>query len=756
MAGSILGNRVLRKEDPKFLTTGGVYVDDMQSEPLLHGAAHVTFVRSQLAHAIINGIDVSAALEAPGVIAIHTAATLNLLPEASSYNPGVARTLLASDRVRYVGEPVAVIVTEQANQGEDAADLVVIDYEPLEVLVDLEQAMASTTLLYPAAGSNVAVDSTVWGMPDVTGDDFFSDCDVVVKGRFVNQRLAPCPLEVRGSAVAWVDGRLYQWISTQHAQGVRDQINKSDASSNVRVMTPDVGGGFGAKISAYPEEIVLGRVAQAVGRPLRWRETRSESMLSLGHGRAQLQYVTIGGTRDGKVLAYRLEAIQDSGAFVDVGAVLAPACTRPMSSGVYAIPRIECRTKSVVTNTTPIVAYRGAGRPEATAAIERAMDMFAAEIGVDAAEVRRKNLIPRFMEPHTTAIGQAYDVGDYEVALDKVLDASKYSELRTEQATRRQRGDRHQLGIGVSVYVEITSGGTNHEDARIEVLPDGRAIVYTGTSPHGQGHVTAWSMIASEHTGIPMDKIDVVWGDTDIIPDGLGTYGSRSLQLGGAAVHQTAQKLVELARSVAASMLEAAEADVVLDTSRGAFHVAGTPAVAVTWAELATRRAADGGLAISDRFTSGGATFPFGAHVAVVEVDTETGKVTHLKQVACDDAGTVLNPLLLEGQIHGGIAQGSAQALLEEFVYDEDGNPKTGNLAEYAFISAVEAPRIELVPMETPTPRNPLGAKGVGESGTIGSTPAVQSAVVDAVSHLGVRHIDMPTTPERVWRAINQ
>lgn len=756
MAGSILGNRVLRKEDPKFLTTGGVYVDDMQSEPLLHGAAHVTFVRSQLAHAIINGIDLSAALEAPGVIAIHTAATLNLLPEASSYNPGVARTLLASDRVRYVGEPVAVIVTEQANQGEDAADLVVIDYEPLEVLVDLEQAMTSTTLLYPAAGSNVAVDSTVWGMPDVTGDDFFSDCDVVVKGRFVNQRLAPCPLEVRGSAVAWVDGRLYQWISTQHAQGVRDQINKSDASSNVRVMTPDVGGGFGAKISAYPEEIVLGRVAQAVGRPLRWRETRSESMLSLGHGRAQLQYVTIGGTRDGKVLAYRLEAIQDSGAFVDVGAVLAPACTRPMSSGVYAIPRIECRTKSVVTNTTPIVAYRGAGRPEATAAIERAMDMFAAEIGMDAAEVRRKNLIPRFMEPHTTAIGQAYDVGDYEVALDKVLEASRYSELRTEQATRRQRGDRHQLGIGVSVYVEITSGGTNHEDARIEVLPDGRAIVYTGTSPHGQGHVTAWSMIASEHTGIPMDKIDVVWGDTDIIPDGLGTYGSRSLQLGGAAVHQTAQKLVELARSVAASMLEAAEADVVLDTSRGAFHVAGTPAVAVTWAELATRRAADGGLAISDRFTSGGATFPFGAHVAVVEVDTETGKVTHLKQVACDDAGTVLNPLLLEGQIHGGIAQGSAQALLEEFVYDEDGNPKTGNLAEYAFISAVEAPRIELVPMETPTPRNPLGAKGVGESGTIGSTPAVQSAVVDAVSHLGVRHIDMPTTPERVWRAINQ
>ena len=756
MAGSILGNRVLRKEDPKFLTTGGVYVDDMRDEALLAGSAHVTFVRSPLAHAHIRGIDVSDALQAPGVLAVHTAASLNLQPEASSYNPGCARTLLASDRVRYVGEPIAVVVTERADQGEDAADRVIVDYEPIEALVDLEAAMESTTLIYPAAGSNVMVDSTLWGMPGVTGDEFFADCEVVVKGRYMNQRLAPCPLEVRGSAVAWVDGRLYQWISTQHAQGVRDQINKSDPSSSVRVITPDVGGGFGAKISAYPEEIVLGRLAQAVGRPLRWRETRSESMLALGHGRAQLQYVTIGGTRDGKVLAYRLEAIQDCGAFVDVGAVLAPACTRPMSSGVYAIPKIECRTKSVVTNTTPIVAYRGAGRPEATAAIERAIDMFAAEIGKDAAEVRRMNLIAKFNEPHTTAIGQAYDVGDYEAALNKVLAAANYDDLRREQAERRKRNDRNQLGIGVSVYVEITSGGTNHEDARIEVLPDGRAIVYTGTSPHGQGHVTAWSMIASEHTGISMDKIDVVWGDTDIIPEGLGTYGSRSLQLGGAAVHQTAEKLVDLARSIAASALEAAEADVVLDKDRGAFHVVGTPARAVTWGELATRRKADGGLAVAERFTSGGATFPFGAHVAVVEVDTETGKVTHLRQIACDDAGTVLNPLLLEGQIHGGIAQGSAQALLEEFVYDDDGNPKTGNLAEYAFISAVETPRITLVPMATPTPRNPLGAKGVGESGTIGSTPAVQSAVVDAVSHLGVRHIDMPTTPERVWRAMNR
>ena len=755
MAGSILGNRVLRKEDPKFLTTGGVYVDDMNDEQLLAGAAYVTFVRSPLAHAHIRGIDVSEALAAPGVIAVHTAESLGLQPEAATYNPAAARTLLASDRVRYVGEPVAAVITQRPEQGEDAADRVVVDYDPIEALVDLEAAMASSTHLYPAAGSNVVFDTTALGMPGISGDEFFADCEVVVKGRYVNQRVAPCPLEVRGSAVAWVDGRLWQWISTQHAQGVRDQINKSDPSSNVRVITPDVGGGFGAKISAYPEEIVLGRLSRAVGMPLRWRETRSESMLALGHGRAQLQYITIGGTRDGKVLAYQLHAIQDSGAFVDVGAVLAPFCTRPMSSGTYAIPKIECRTTSVVTNTTPIVAYRGAGRPEATAAIERAMDMFAAEIGMDPVEVRRKNLIGKFSQPHTTAIGQEYDVGDYATALDKVLAAADYAALRREQAQRRARGDRMQLGIGVSVYVEITTGGTNEENARIEVLPDGRAIVFTGTSPHGQGHVTAWSMIASERTGIPMDKIEVVWGDTDLVPEGLGTYGSRSLQLGGSAVHVTSVALVEKARALAATALEAAEADIVLDKDRGMFHVAGTPARGVSWAELASSQDDQGGIVQANKFTGGGPTFPFGAHVAVVEVDTETGKVTHLRQVACDDAGTVLNPLLLEGQIHGGIAQGSAQALLEEFVYDEDGNPKTGNLAEYAFISAVEAPRIQLVSLETPTPRNPLGAKGVGESGTIGSTPAVQSAVVDAVAHLGVRHIDMPATPERVWRAIH-
>ncbi len=757
MGGSILGNRVLRKEDPKFLTVGGRYVDDMLDEPLLAGAAHVTYVRSQFAHGNVLSIDSSEALAMPGVIAIFTAADLGLQPSPAPFNPMVARTLLASDKVRWVGECVAVVITEERAQGEDAANAVIVEVEPLEAFVDTEAAMASTTLIYPGAGSNVVFDTTVLGMPDNTGDAYFEGCEVVVKGRFMNQRVAPCPMEVRGSSVAWVDGRLYQWISTQHAQGVKDAVvaqNGLDAA-DVRIITPDVGGGFGAKIGAYSEELLLGELSKRVGRPVCWRETRSESMVALGHGRAQLQYVTIGGSRDGKVSHYQLHAIQDCGAFADMGTILAPFMTRPMSSGVYAIPNIECRTTSVVTNTTPVVAYRGAGRPEATAAIERAMDMFAAEIGMDAAEVRRVNLIPKFLEPHTTAIGQTYDVGNFEVALDKALAAADYPALRADQAARRASGAVKQLGIGVSVYVEITGGvPPMGDDAKIEVLDDGRAIVYTGTSPHGQGHATAFAMITSDQTGIPMDRIELVWGDTDLVPVGGGTMGSRSLQQGGAAVNKAAIELVEQATKLAARLLEADEADIVFEKDSGSFNVIGTPAVSKTWADLAVAMKAEGGLKQSTTFTASSATFPFGAHVAVVEVDTETGQVRHLRHVACDDAGRVLNPLLLDGQIHGGVAQGTAQALLEEVCYDADANPITSNLAEYAMISAAELPSFEVIHMETPTPVNPLGAKGIGESGTIGSTPAVQSAVIDALSHLGVRHIDMPATAERVWRAI--
>ncbi|MEY4392682.1 MAG: hypothetical protein RLZZ544_1391 [Actinomycetota bacterium] len=757
MGGSILGERVLRKEDPKFLTSGGKYVDDLLDEPLLKGALHVTYARSTVAHGTINSIDVSDAIGMPGVVAIYTAADLGLQPAPSSFNPAATRTLLASDKVRYVGEPIAAIISETREQGEDAAELVYADYDVLPAYTDMMQAMApGATLLYDACGSNVVFDTTALGLPENTGDDFFKDCEVVARGTFMNQRVAPCPLEVRGSAVAWVDGRLYQWISTQHAQGALAPVAATNGvdPSQVRILTPDVGGGFGAKIGAYPEEILLGVLSKKVNKPLRWRESRSESMVALGHGRAQLQQVVIGGTKDGKVTHYQLHAFQDSGAWVDMGTILAPFMTRPMSSGVYAIPNIECRTTSVVTNTTPTVAYRGAGRPEATAAIERAMDLFAYELGMDAAEVRRKNLIPKFMEPHTTVVGQTYDVGNYEESLNRALEAADYAGWRKKQATLRAAGGAKQIGIGVSVYVEITGGVGNGEQAKIEILDDGRALIYTGTSPHGQGHATSWAMLASEKTGIPVDRIDLVWGDTDLTPVGSGTMGSRSLQQGGNAVFSVAGTLVEKAKAVAARLLEANEADVVLDTDRAVFHVAGTPAVTKSWADLAVAEKQSGGLSHDEFIGVPSATFPFGAHVAVVEVDTETGKVTHIAHTACDDAGRVLNPMLLEGQIHGGVAQGAAQALLEEVCYDADGNPITSNLADYAFISAAELPSVTVVHMETPTPVNLIGAKGIGESGTIGSTPALQSAVVDAVSHLGVRHIEMPCTPQRVWAAI--
>ncbi|MEM9516324.1 MAG: xanthine dehydrogenase family protein molybdopterin-binding subunit [Actinomycetota bacterium] len=758
MAGSILGTRVQRKEDPKLLTTGGEYVDDIVDDRLAH-AAHVAYARSPVAHGTINSIDIDEATSMPGVIGVFTAESLNLEPIPSSFNPMAATALLALGKVRFVGEPIAAVVAETQAQAVDAAETIFADIDPLPTLVDIEDALASDTHIFDEVGSNAVFSTAALGMPENSdSDEYFKDCEVVVTAKFLNQRVAPCPMEVRGAAATWIDGRLYEWISTQHAQGAKNPITFANGGdeNTVRVITPDVGGGFGAKIDANAEEIILGRLSKEVGRPVKWRETRSESMMAMRHGRSQVQYITIGGTRDGRVTHYQLNALQDCGAYVAMGTVLGPVFTRPMACGVYDIANAEAQATSVVTNTTPTTAYRGAGRPEATAAIERAMDLFAYELEMDPVDVRRKNLIPKFDDGFTTAVGQTYDVGDYEGSLDAVLEAADYTGLRAEQANRLNSNSEKQLGIGVSIYVEVTGGvDPMGEAGRIEVHDDGSASVYTGTSPQGQGHDTAWSMIASEQTGIPMDKITLVWGDTDRVPVGGGTMGSRSLQQGGMAVNQASVELVEKAKELAASKLEADPADIVLDTESGQFHVAGTPAVAATWAELATdARAAGEALDVETRFEAGRPTFPFGAHVAVVEVDTVTGEVRHLRQVACDDAGKVVNPLLLDGQIHGGIAQGVAQALLEEVRYDEDGNPITSNLADYGMISAAELPSFEVIHMETPTFVNPLGVKGIGESGTIGSTPAVQSAVVDALRHLGVRHLDMPATAEKVWRAI--
>jgi aerobic carbon-monoxide dehydrogenase large subunit len=765
---SILGTRVVRTEDPRLLTVGGTYVDDLRV-PELAGAARVTFVRSPVAHALIKDIDTTAAAVAPGVVAVLTVKDMNDLapppppPEDSAVADGASEApipvgghwsepLLAVDRVRFVGEPVAIVITDDSYQGEDAAELVSVDYEPLPAVVGIAAALDGSTLLFPGTQSNVAAKARA----DVPGDEsVFRDCEIVVEQTIVNQRLAAMPLEGRAAAALWADGKLTFWVSTQNAQISRFILAGAlglDPGA-IRVVAPDVGGGFGAKIGIDRDAIVVAWAAKHTGQALRWAETRTENLTAMTQGRDQRQHVKIGGTRDGRILAYQLSVVQDTGAYPRMGGFL-PSLTNLMASGPYDIPQVQASYRVVVTNTAPIAAYRGAGRPEATAAIERAVDLFAAEAGLDPADVRRTNLIAPDKFPFSTPTGAVYDSGDYAGVLDKVLDAAGYRELRAEQARRRQRGDVLQLGLGLGSYIEITAAdAAGGETARLVVHGDGTATAYTGSSAHGQGHHTAFAMLVEAELGIPMSKITVIHGDTDLIPDGTGTYASRSLQLGGTAVRNAAVDVKQQARRMAAEMLEASAEDLELDTSSGSWEVRGDPASARSWAEVATHAGTEG-ITASAKFTEGRPSFPFGTHLAVVEVDTETGKARLIRHITADDAGTVINPVLTEGQRHGGIAQGVAQALLEEVVYDSDGNPLTATLVDYAAITAAELPSFELISSETPTDANPLGAKGIGEAGTIGATPAAHNAVIDAVSHLGIRHIDMPATPSRVWAAI--
>ena len=493
-----------------------------------------------------------------------------------------------------------------------------------------------------------------------------------------------------------------------------------------------------------------------VGRPVRWTETRTENILAMPNGRGQVQRARLGGTRDGRITAYQLDVVQDAGAFPLIGAFL-PAMTQRMTTGVYDLPNVGFTGVSLVTNAVSTTAFRGAGRPEAAVAIERMVDRFAAEIGMDPADVRRRNYVPRFTEPYTTGIGSVYDVGDYAESLERAVAAAGYDELRAEQARRREASDRLAIGIGISTYVEVTAGVQSSEFASVEVRADGGLRVISGATPYGQGHETTWAMIVADATGVPIERIEVVHGDTDVVPSGGLTVGSRSVQLAGAAVAAATTELVAAARERAAGQFEAHVADVVLDTESGRFHVAGTPARSIGWGDLVDSGRDDGRLVAEHNFEPQMPTYPFGTHIAVVEVDTETGRVELRRHIAVDDAGTLINPLLAEGQVHGGIAQGVAQALLEAIYYDdEDGQPKTTNFADYPVISAAELPSFELAPMETPTFANELGAKGVGESGTIGAIPAVYNAVIDALAPFGVRHLETPLTPERIWRAIRR
>ena len=759
-SGSILGNAVRRTEDPRILSGEARYFDDLPVPGLLH----LAFVRSTIAHAHLQSVDTSEAAAMPGVVAAYAAADLGLDPLQgfAMVPPAFARPPLASDRVRFVGDIVAAVVAETRAQAVDAAELVLVDYDPLPALVDPEAALEEgAAVLFADHGSNVAIEFNF-------GEDatVFDGADVVVEGRFVNQRLAAVPMEPNGVLVEIGTeddpAGLTVHVPTQNPHGVRDPLAEvlGLEPGQVRVVAPAVGGGFGAKAGLYPEHVIAAAAARTLGRPVKWAETRSENMVAMNHGRGQIQYIELGLKRDGTIVGLRGRVVAEAGAYPGIGGFL-PYLTRSMAQGVYRIPKIQFNSISAATNTTPTGAYRGAGRPEAAALLERIIDMAADELEIDPVEIRRKNFLAPDEFPLTTVTGANYDVGEYARALDEATRVAGYDELRREQAARRERGDATQLGIGVSCYVEVTAGGLFSEFGAVAVHEDGSVTATVGTSAHGQGHETAFAMIVAELLGVPMESVRVVQSDTAVVPRGTGTMGSRSLQTAGSAVYRASESVLEKAKRLAAHLLEASVDDIVVHEG-GTVGVAGVPATALEWGELSkaahddARRPDDmePGLASELDFNQGEATYPFGAHVAVVEVDTETGRVELIRHIAVDDCGRILNPLLVSGQQHGGIAQGVAQALYEGVVYDDDGNPLTGNLMDYAMPSAAELPSFESSNTETPTPLNPLGAKGIGESGTIGSTPAVQNAVVDALSVYGIRHLDMPLTAERVWRAI--
>ena len=731
-----LGGAVRRREDPRLVTGAGQYTDDVRRD----GCLHAVFVRSTFAHARITNFDAAAATSVPGVLGVFRADDLGLEPLDA------LGALRRSEPARFVGDAIAVVVAETRSQAVDAAASVVVDYEPLPVVVDPEAALEpGATVIHPDRGDNLAFAGEL-------GDEgALEGAEVIIRGRFLNQRLAGVPIEAN-TVLAEPDGEggIRMWVSTQVPFSVRMDVASAVGlpESRVRVIAPDVGGGFGAKLMTYPEQSVLGALAMKLGRAVRWFEFRSENMVAMTHGRGQIQDVALGATRDGKLVGLEVALIGDAGAYPGLGAFLS-FTTGQMSSGVYDIPKIRFSTRVAITNTTVMSAYRGAGRPEAASLIERAMDMLAAELGIDPAELRRRNLITGPF-PHTTATEVTYDSGDYRRALETALEAAGYDDLRREQKVRRNRGSQLQLGIGIGAYVEMTAVPPPSESAAARVERDGTIVISTGTTSTGQGHETAYAQLAATFLGVPMDGIRVVQSDTAQVSSGRGTFGSRSLQLGGSAIRGACVTLVEKAREEAARRLEAGVEDIVRFDD-GRFGVSGVPGSVLSWAELATSEVA---LVAEHDFTQEDQAYSFGCHVAVAEVDVETGDARLIRHVAVDDCGTILNLMLVEGQVHGGVAQGASQALYEEFIYDADGNPLTTSLIDYAIPGIGDFPNIETLHMETPTPLNPLGAKGIGESGTTGSTPAVQNAVIDAVSHLGVRHIDMPMHPMRVWEAI--
>ncbi len=752
------GTRIKRREDPTLIQGQGRYSDDIK----LPGMLSCAFVRAGVAHGTITNVDTSAAKESPGVVAVYTADDLGLndLPNAGPPVPSpetMRRPVLAKDKVRFIGEAIAVVVAETHAQAVDAVDLVEVDIDELPVLVDMTKALEDgAPILFDEAGTNLAAEAPLGAAGAL------DDAEVSISSRFVNQRLAAVPMEP-AAAVAAPDpeiGGVRLWAPLQSPHMGQGALAGSlDLEpEKIRVTVPTVGGGFGARIATYPEQVALAAIALKLDKPVRYVESRWETMISMQHGRAQVEDVELGATKDGKITGIKLRVIADCGAY-PADATLMPLLTGLMASGVYQIPKVDFAFQAVVTNTTPIGAYRGAGRPEATALLERAMDQLAVKLDMDPAELRRRNFIQPDAFPLTTVAGASYDSGEYEQALDKVLENSGYHELRAQQAERRASGDPKQLGIGLATYVELTGMGS--EIGTCIVDEDGKVTVSSGTSPQGQGHDTMFAAIVSDVLGVPMDDVIVVHSDTAKVPRGMGTMGSRSLQVGGSAVFNATNTVLDKGKQIAASLLEASADDIDIVPGKG-LGVKGSPDANVSWADLAKAsvdvdslpEGVDPGLAAETDFATPDSSYPFGAHVSLVEVDTETGLTKLLRHITVDDSGRILNPLLAEGQIHGGIAQGAAQALFELIAFDEDGNCSTGSLVSYAIPSASDLPSYETERTQTPSPLNPLGAKGIGESGAIGSTPAIWNAVVDAVSYLGVENIDMPALPERVWQAI--
>ena len=771
----MIGAKIHRREDPRLVSGGGRYVDDLKRSNTTYAA----FVRSPYAHAKIRMIDPSEAKKAPGVIAVLTAKDLDgvVLGPAPVAPAFVAEKKTVPDRpplpleeAVYQGQPVAMVIAEEKYQASDAAALVHVDYEPLPAVWDLEKALQpDSPKAHTALADNIAWDLTY----NADAEAAFNEAEVTVKERILQQRLAPTPMEPRAVMAEWSphEGSMTMWISNQGPHFIRLFVGGALGlpESKMRVIAPDVGGGFGSKISPYAEDYLVPAAAKITGRPVRWTESRTESIQVTTHGRGQIFDVEVAGRKDGTLLGMKVTQYLDAGAYVGTFGAFQP-CACLIAGGGYKWKQIAARTVGVLTNRVSTDPYRGAGRPEGTHLVERMVDLFAREIGMDPVAVRKKNFIQPGDFPYTQNFGLIMDSGDYEKALDKALQLVGYEQVRREQEEGRKNGK--YIGIGLSTWIEICGFGPSAatapatggiglvESAQVRVTPTGSVMVWTGTHSHGQGHDTTFAQIVADTLGVPMEQVELRHGDTgEGTAFGYGTYGSRSLAVGGMAIRRASQKVVEKAKKLAAHAFEAAEEDVVFD--QGKFYVKGSPDNAKAFGEMAFAAYGTGlpegmeqGLEAVSYFDPPNFVWPFGAHVCVVEVDPDTGAVDMKKYVAVDDCGNVINPMIVEGQLHGGIAQGIAQALFEEVVYAEDGSLRTGTLLDYAIPTANEMPPLTLDNTVTPSPSNELGVKGIGEAGTIAASAAVINAICDALAPLGIAHVDMPASPDRLWKQI--